>query len=253
MERTKGRARKRGAAKRRIDDADLVDGERPAKRAASESVATQRQTSVDDTIALMDPALLADHFAKCIRKALPNSSAIELEESYLPTKSFHNTTTFEQPRTGPNLPAFLEHFSKIDKAKLSASEEKGSPHTIIVTSSGIRTADLTRDLRGLNTEKSKVAKLIAKHMKLKDNIEYMQKTNVGIAVGTPMRIKDLIDADAIRTDRIQMVVVDGSYRDEKKRTIFEMDDLFRPLMVLLNLDRLRQRYGAEGQADILVF
>ncbi|KIV81223.1 hypothetical protein PV11_08650 [Exophiala sideris] len=253
MDKTKGRARERGGTKRKPDDAELVDGERAVKRSAAESVATQRQTSIDETIALMDPALLADHFAKCIKKALPNSSAIELDESYLPTKSFRNTTAFEQPRTGSNLPAFLEQFSNTGKAELSASEEKGSPHTIIITSSGIRTADLTRDLRVFNTEKSKVAKLIAKHMKLKDNIEYMQKTNVGIAVGTPMRVKDLIDADALRTDHLQMIVVDGSYRDEKKRTIFEMDDLFRPLMLLLNLDRLRQRYGAEGKANILVF
>lgn len=253
MTRTKERARKRGSTKRKLDQTEPTDGERPAKQPTTENAAAKRQISVDETIAMMDPALLADHFAKCIRRALPNNSTIELEEKYLPTKSFQNTTTFESPRTGANLPAFLEQFSKTQEEEPSMSDETGTPHTIVITPSGIRTADLTRELRVFNTEQSKVAKLIAKHMKLKDNVEYMKNTKVGIAVGTPMRVKDLIDADALKTDRIQAIVVDGSYRDEKKRTIFEMDELFRPLMLLLNLDRLRQRYGAEDKIDILVF
>jgi protein CMS1 len=38
-----------------------------------------------------------------------------------------------------------------------------------------------------------VAKLFAKHIKLKDAIRFLSSTRTGIAVGTPTRLKDLMD------------------------------------------------------------
>merc|ERR1711939_943186 len=229
MARTKMAARKHGGNKRKLDVTADAESDRPAKRPTSKSAAQSRQTDLDETIAMMDSALLADHFAKCIRKFFPNSSSIELEEQYLPTKSFRNTTAFDKPHVGTKLSEFLEKFAENGKAELSTCDEEAAPHTLIIAPSGIRTADLNRELRIFNTEGSKVAKLIAKHMKLQENIDYMRKNKVGI-------------------------VVDGSYRDEKKRSIFEMEDLFRPLLALLNKEQIRKRYGAEeDKVEILVF
>ncbi|KAK5347406.1 Protein cms1 [Exophiala xenobiotica] len=254
MARTKMAARKHGGNKRKLDVPADAESDRPAKRTPSKPAAQPRQTDLDETIAMMDPALLADHFAKCVRKYFTNSSSIELEEQYLPTKSFRNTTAFDKPHAGTKLPEFLEQFAENGKAELSACEEEASPHTLIIAPSGIRTADLNRELRVFNTEESKVAKLIAKHMKLHENIDYMRKNKVGIAVGTPTRVKDLIDADAMKTSDIRRIVVDGSYKDEKKRSIFEMEELFRPLLALLNMEQIRKRYGAEeDKVEILVF
>ncbi|KAK5444289.1 Protein cms1 [Exophiala xenobiotica] len=244
MARTKMAARKHGGNKRKLDVSADAESDRPAKRTASKPAAQPRQTELDETIAMMDPALLADHFA----------NSIELEEQYLPTKSFRNTTAFDKPHAGTKLPEFLEQFAENGKAELSTCEEEAAPHTLIIAPSGIRTADLNRELRVFNTEESKVAKLIAKHMKLHENIDYMRKNKVGIAVGTPTRVKDLIDADAMKTSGIRRIVVDGSYRDEKKRSIFEMEELFRPLLALLNMEQIRKRYGAEeDKVEILVF
>ncbi|KAK5232150.1 Protein cms1 [Exophiala xenobiotica] len=244
MARTKMAARKHGGNKRKLDVPADAESDRPAKRTPSKPAAQPRQTDLDETIAMMDPALLADHFA----------NSIELEEQYLPTKSFRNTTAFDKPHAGTKLPEFLEQFAENGKAELSACEEEASPHTLIIAPSGIRTADLNRELRVFNTEESKVAKLIAKHMKLHENIDYMRKNKVGIAVGTPTRVKDLIDADAMKTSDIRRIVVDGSYKDEKKRSIFEMEELFRPLLALLNMEQIRKRYGAEeDKVEILVF
>ncbi|EXJ79466.1 hypothetical protein A1O3_08968 [Capronia epimyces CBS 606.96] len=249
----KMKGHKVAGTKRSLNDAADSGLEPPTKRAAPEAAMRQQQTEVDETIAMMDPALLADHFAKFVRKSFPDSSSIELEDQFLPTKAFLNTSDFNKRHTAVNLPEFLEKFSDKGKTGLSSCDDKASPHTLVVTSSGIRTADLTRELRVFNNENVKVAKLIAKHMKLKDNVEYMQKTRVGIAIGTPGRLKDLIDAGALKPKGIRRIVVDGSYRDQKKRTIFEMNELFQPLMTLLNSDELRQRYGTDDKIDILVF
>jgi protein CMS1 len=38
-----------------------------------------------------------------------------------------------------------------------------------------------------------VAKLFAKHIKIQESIEFLKKHRTGIAVGTPTRLKDLMD------------------------------------------------------------
>lgn len=98
------------------------------------------------------------------------------------------------------MPAFLEQFSgprrKKNKAgkKLSdASTEKGSPHTLVVAGAGLRAADVTRALRKFQTKEAMVAKLFAKHIKLKEAIEMVKTTRMGIGVGTPQRLIDLLD------------------------------------------------------------
>jgi protein CMS1 len=56
----------------------------------------------------------------------------------------------------------------------------GAPHTIVVTASGIRAADLCRSLKsGLPKEGIKdpnVAKLFAKHMKLAEQVAHLKKS-----------------------------------------------------------------------------
>lgn len=73
-----------------------------------------------------------------------------------------------------------------------ASKKRGAPHTIVVTSAGLRAADITRYiyrtslsasakalsrvLRTFQTKDAIVAKLFAKHIKLADAIDYVKKT-----------------------------------------------------------------------------
>lgn len=59
--------------------------------------------------------------------------------------------------------------------------------------SGLRAADLTRACRKYQSKEAMVAKLFAKHIKLKDAIEATKKTRMNIGVGTPQRIIDLLE------------------------------------------------------------
>lgn len=119
-----------------------------------------------------------------------------------------DTTAFSQDRVTDKLPDFMEQFAssrrKKKGKKLSDSpQEKGSPHTLVVAGAGLRAADLTRALRKFQTKESMVAKLFAKHIKLKEAIDTVKKTRMGVGVGTPQRIIDLLDDGELKGMEIE--------------------------------------------------
>lgn len=223
------------------------------ERKASSGPVKVRDIAHDESIAMKDPTLLADLFAHKVAKHYSDSSTIEQQDIGIRKAWLEDTTDFEPPHTAENLPAFLEKFVDGGKDSLSTSETEATPHTIVITSSGIRVADLIRELRVFNSADSKVAKLIAKKMKLKDNAEYLAKTKVGIVVVTPARVRDLIEQDAIQIDALKSVVIDASYLDEKKRSITDMVELFKPLLQVLHHEKVEQRLEGGDGANILVF
>jgi protein CMS1 len=48
-------------------------------------------------------------------------------------------------------------------------------------------------MRKFQTKDATVAKLFAKHIKLQNSVKFLKSTRTGIAVGTPTRLKDLMD------------------------------------------------------------
>jgi protein CMS1 len=52
---------------------------------------------------------------------------------------------------------------------------------------------LHREVRKFQTKDATVAKLFAKHIKLQDSAKFLKSTRTGIAVGTPQRLKALMD------------------------------------------------------------
>lgn len=81
-----------------------------------------------------------------------------------------------------------------------------------------------------------------------------KKTRMGIGVGTPTRIIDLLDAGALSSQKLERIVLDCSHIDQKKRGIFDMKETQQPLMQLLNRDEIKNRYGKEqGGIDLLFY
>lgn len=76
---------------------------------------------------------------------------------------------------------------------------------------------------------------------------------MGMGVGTPIRLHDLIKADALKLDHLKRIVVDGSHVDQKKRGIFDMKDTLTPLLNFLGDEKMRSRYGAKEKVEILVY
>lgn len=67
----------------------------------------------------------------------------------------------------------------------------GKPRVILLCLSGIRCADVVREVRSVKGD-SHVAKLFAKHMKAHEQAEFLAKNKVSIAVGTPARVGKLL-------------------------------------------------------------
>ena len=98
---------------------------------------------------------------------------------------------------------------------------------------------------------------------------------IGIGVGTPSRIIDLlnagqltasaqiessqetkifmlIDVGALDSSTIECVIIDCSYIDQKKRGIFDMRETQQPLMQLLNRHELKSRFGGSKEEIHLI-
>lgn len=76
--------------------------------------------------------------------------------------------------------------------------------------------------------------------------------SIGIGVGTPARVQDLINAQALKTSNLKRIIIDGSYIDQKRRSIFDMKEIFVPLLDFLSRKKLKKRYE-DGTLQVLVF
>nr|POE90128.1 protein cms1 [Quercus suber] len=234
------------------------------------------ENGINHAIAHMDSRLLADHLAQRTKRFQPDLSIVEVDEWHIsgmrPAEHFHryachasdcssteraikDTTSFEKNRTTADLPAYLELFSAPRRKKKhgptlsEAPDAKGSPHTLVVAGAGLRAADLTRALRGFQTKESLVAKLFAKHIKLSEAVELVKKSRIGVGVGTPQRIIDLLEDGALRVEHLEMIVVDASHIDQKKRGILDMKETQVPLLQLLRRTGLKERYESEDRTQ----
>jgi U3-containing 90S pre-ribosomal complex subunit len=110
-----------------------------------------------------------------------------------------------------------------------------------------------------------------------------QRFRIGIAIGTPTRLIDLLNegllllrtlrgllvvavcifiqfvlilcvAGVLSLEKLQRLVVDCSHIDQKKRGILDMRELQIPLMELLNRQGLKERYTApEDKVDLMFY
>ncbi len=73
--------------------------------------------------------------------------------------------------------------------------------------------------------------LFAKHFKLADQVKYLAKTRVSIAVGTPARVAKLLAEGALKMTPQSVVLLDVGHRDSKKRSLLTLrevrDELWR--------------------------
>ena len=71
----------------------------------------------------------------------------------------------------------------------------------------------------------------------------MKKTHIGIAVGTPGRIKALVEVedDGLKLDKLRYLVIDANYVDGKKRTIFDIPETVKDLFGIIMHEVLRKR------------
>ncbi|KAJ5548766.1 Protein CMS1 [Penicillium frequentans] len=225
------------------------------KKQPQEDVNAQdRKNGIDESIGRMDGKLLADYFAQRAQKLDKELSAVELNDLSVSDSTFLDTSAYTEPRTLEKLPEFLKTFSPKGSDLSKASEQKGTPHTLVITGAGLRAADIVRALRSFQTKESIVGKLFAKHIKLDEAKQFLQRAQMGIGIGTPTRVSDLVESGDLKLNELQRIVIDGSHIDQKQRGIFDMKDTHFPLLKLLTRPELRERYAAKkNKTQILIF
>ncbi|KAF7512350.1 hypothetical protein GJ744_001918 [Endocarpon pusillum] len=256
LRQTSEKPRRNGSKRKRSVNDERGKDSSTAKKTATEPAKRRHETDgdVDESIKHMDPGLLADHISKKIKRSFRDLSAVELGDKYLSQRIFSDTTNFDAPRSLQNLPLFLEHISDSKEDLSISGGDPGSPHTIVVAASGLRAADVTRSLRIYQSPDSAVAKLFAKHIKLPEAVDYVKRTKIGIGIGTPQRLLDLLEKDVLRTKKLKRIVIDGSHLDQKKRSVFDMKELLDPLTELLSTPPIKERLDAEGRrCSVYVF
>jgi len=133
----------------------------------------------------------------------------------------------------------------------------------------INSDNIFRVMRNFQTKDATVAKLFAKHIKLQDSVNFLKSTRTGIAVGTPTRLKDLMDdgmlalrfgrnisnhsLGALAVDRLERIIIDASHIDVKKRGILEMKETQVPLILWLGQAEFKERYAAAKDGIQLLF
>ena len=156
--------------KRRLDDHKVQAHEHATQKRRRRKSGREADPNVDIegglnlAIAKMDSNLLADHIAQKSKRLEPDLSLVELEDRRLPgckitsddqirhadgllERYIYDASTWSQRRSLENLPKFLETYTTNNKLKAqlrSASSRNGSPHTLVVTSAGLRAADISR-------------------------------------------------------------------------------------------------------------
>ncbi|KAJ5639716.1 Protein CMS1 [Penicillium longicatenatum] len=224
------------------------------KQPQEDANAQDRKNGIDESIGRMDGKLLADYFAQRAQKLDKELSAVELNDLSVSDSTFLDTSAYTEPRTLEKLPEFLKTFSPKGSDLSKSSEQKGTPHTLVITGAGLRAADIVRALRPFQNKESIVGKLFAKHIKLDEAKQFLQRAQMGIGIGTPTRVSDLVESGDLKLNELQRIVIDGSHIDQKQRGIFDMKDTHFPLLKLLTRPELRERYAAKkNKTQILIF
>ncbi|KAI6381809.1 csm1-like protein [Pyricularia grisea] len=207
-------------------------------------------------IANMDSQLLSDYLAQQTTRFGTDLSSVELADLHVPAGAIKDTSSFgdDKPRNLENLPSFLETFADGGADEMGkAAKEKGAPHTIIVAGAGLRAADLCRAVRKYQKKGNTVAKLFAKHIKLEEAVSFLKNNSTGVAVGTPVRLMDLLDNGALSTKSLRRIVVDASHIDQKKRGVMDMRETAIPLARWLARPEFKERYVHDDNRLDLIF
>ncbi|KAG0212546.1 hypothetical protein BGX28_006145 [Mortierella sp. GBA30] len=222
-------------------------------------------------------------------RALDNFSSMEREERRIPESAIKDVSPFALDHTLVHLESFLKFAVANWKSKLLVKDAnatpskfeqkngkkggkdeskpqkkdlkkkpletsdnlpKGAPVVLIVSSSGIRAVEVIRALP-LFAEAAKVGKLFAKHLKVPEQVYFLENTCTHICVGTPNRIDKLISDGALNLDRLELVLLD-CHKDAKQLTLLDYKEIRIDLFKMFGTEALEDKIKS-GQTQIAFF
>ncbi|SPO32526.1 uncharacterized protein UTRI_04270 [Ustilago trichophora] len=159
---------------------------------------------------------------------------------------------------GPKLPASAEGSNGDDRLAASSKKRKlgnGKAHgendkaAAAKKGANVTSKDDRELLGGFS-----VAKLFARHFKLKEHEAWLQEHTTPLAAGTPQRVAALIASGSLRLDSLQAIVIDQTWVDAKQRSVFDSFETRDELMKLLALDAVVSSFKrAKAPTKLVLF
>lgn len=176
-----------------------------------------------------------------------NNSVTQIEKDEINDECFVNSSFTSEQRTLSNISSFIKQVYPNWKKNLGKppkeSDYKGQPSVLVVTQSAIRAVEVIRALNEFS-KYCKVGKLFSKHMKVKEQVEYLQKSVVKIAVGTPNRLIKLAENESLDMNKLDLLVIDYTFKDSKNRNIFEIPEIRKDLLTFIKqhcINRIKEQ------------
>ncbi|CAK5264288.1 unnamed protein product [Mycena citricolor] len=217
-------------AKKRKREREREKFKEKKKRKLLLEAPTRGSSAEGTTTTDQSPPALAEYLASLQKKAFSKLSALELEDARIPVDAIVDTSAWTGPRTLDNLVDFIVKVIPDLRIRLGQrSKTNGAPTLLFLATAALRVADVTRILRDKKLRGDKggdVAKLFAKHFKLAQHVDYLRRNKIGAAAGTPGRIGQLLcETDSLAVSALTHIILDVSFRDTKKRNMFEIPEV----------------------------
>ncbi|XP_038657682.1 protein CMSS1 isoform X2 [Scyliorhinus canicula] len=164
--------------------------------------------------------MIAHHFKN-------ERSAIELEELKLPDSCFLQSNDLTH-----TLSSYLKQVCP-KWVKLCKNHTKNnSVLMLILCSSALRALEMIRLMTAFKGD-CKTLKLFAKHIKVEEQIKWLSKGVIHLGVGTPGRVRNLIDRDGLSLQSVKYVILDWNWRDQKLRRLMDIPEVKQETLKLL--------------------
>uniref|UniRef100_A0A8C4U470 Cms1 ribosomal small subunit homolog n=1 Tax=Falco tinnunculus TaxID=100819 RepID=A0A8C4U470_FALTI len=166
--------------------------------------------------------LLSQHFGE-------NRSVIEIEELKLSDSCFLPANDLTH--------SFSSYLKEICPkwAKLRKNhKEKKSVVMLVICSSALRSLELIKSMTAFKGD-CRVLKLFAKHIKIKEQVTMLEKGVFHIGVGTPGRVKALMEQDGLCLNSTKYMILDWNWRDQKLRRMMDIPEIKRETIDLLEM------------------
>ncbi|XP_064413429.1 protein CMSS1 isoform X2 [Latimeria chalumnae] len=220
---TKGRKEKAPAECFLIkeDDQKNEEGSKKPKQKKKKKISDVLATSAPK------PATPANLQKLLLKHFEDKRSVIEMEDLHLPDSCFlpNNDLTH-------SLSSYLKEVCPKWAKLCKNHKEKKSLLMVIVCSSAHRALELIRLLTPFRG-KCKVLKLFAKHIKIEEQKNLLDKGVSHLGVGTPGRIKALIEQDALNLQSLKYLIFDWNWRDQKLRRMMDIPEVKQEAIKLL--------------------
>eukprot|EP00051_Salpingoeca_urceolata_P002379 m.49654 g.49654 ORF g.49654 m.49654 type:complete len:304 (-) comp12091_c0_seq2:34-945(-) len=173
-------------------------------------------------------------FWETFEKAHSKLAPLQLDEIRIRDKHYASADGYTHTGDLAQLAPYLDKaVSATGRHNIKKPKQPGRVRILFLTSAATRAVDIVRGLKPYKRPETKIAHLFAKHKKVAEQKAFLEKSACEFGVGTPHRVRALIEQGALFLDSTTLVVLDFVWTDKKKRALFEVAEVRDELCVLL--------------------